>query len=636
LIECNFKIFQKINEMKKTFLYAAALFSLSLTAQQQQQHSRTCGFDEALKMQDKENPGLRQVFDQVIRKIQTEKKANPLSAQSATGKLVNGVYEIPVVVHVIEGNNSSYTRTDAQIQTWLDNANKMYAGTYPWPTTGTPTDFGTSAVFPIKLVLAKRDPNCNATTGIVRYNGSNLTGYNTYGMAYEQTVNGASRAAIKGLAPHWPEASYFNIYVITTFDGSNTPNAGLMGFAAFPNGADAGYESFMKTGVVTKLHDTTFAHEFGHAMGLYHTFDGGRYDAVPGDNDYCPPTTGACEKDDDEVCDTERAGSAYTFWPVIPSNSTINPCTGVNYQGVQYNMMNYTNTVAQKFTAGQGERIKDFFMLFRSSLTTSKGATALPATPEPSVVPVTSCAPSGLANPGNYLAGPVSVKLGDINNDSPGFWAGHQSYYLDYTTKACSMNVHTALQVGQQQSIEVGIFQNPQNVRVWIDYNNNGTFETNELVATGNDVTLGADLYGTFTGTFTPPATATLNTPLRMRVIVDDGNPTPCGQLLYGQAEDYSVTLLSNLATTEVKADKDDLVIYPNPVATGDKVFIKAKNAKNLKVAISDMSGRLVASPSVTEEGNGIFKVNQQLEKGVYMVQVSNGKDSKTSKLIIK
>ncbi|MGC5743346.1 T9SS type A sorting domain-containing protein [Chryseobacterium sp. NFX27] len=28
--------------------------------------------------------------------------------------------------------------------------------------------------------------------------------------------------------------------------------------------------------------------------------------------------------------------------------------------------------------------------------------------------------------------------------------------------------------------------------------------------------------------------------------------------------------------------------------------------------------------------------INQQLEKGVYMVQISNGKDTKTSKLIIK
>ncbi|MCJ7933603.1 MAG: zinc-dependent metalloprotease [Chryseobacterium sp.] len=614
--------------MKKTFLYAAALFSLSLSAQQQQ---RFCGFDQTLGLQDTTIPGVRQGFDKVIRNIQAERQANPsLSA----GKVVNGVYEIPVVVHVIEGNNASFTRTDAQIQTWLDNANKMYAGTYPWPASGVPADFGTSAVFPIKLVLAKRDPNCNATTGIVRYSGSALAGYNTSGMAY-QTANGASRAAIKGLAPHWPEASYFNIYVITTFDGETTPNAGLMGFAAFPDNLDANYESFMKTGVVTNPHDTTFAHEFGHAMGLYHTFDGGTYDAHPGDADYCPPTTGNCAEDDDGVCDTERSGSGYWAWPV-PSNSEINPCTSVNYQGVQYNMMNYSNSVAQKFTAGQGQRINDLFMLFRSSLTTSKAGTALPSTPEPSVVPVASCAPSGLANPGNYLAGPVSVKLGQINNDSPGYWAAHPSYYLDYTTKACSMSIHTALQVGQQQTIQVGITQNSQNARVWIDYNNNGTFETNELVASGDNIPLGADLNGTFTGTFTPPATATLNTSLRMRVIVDDGAPTPCGQLLYGQAEDYSVTLVTNLATSEAKADKDDLVIYPNPVASGDKIFIKAKNSKNLKVSISDMAGRLVATPSVTAEGSDTFKVNQQLEKGVYMIQISNGKDTKTSKLIIK
>lgn len=248
---------------------------------------------------------------------------------------------------------------------------------------GLPLTSGQSAVFPIRLVLAKRDSNCNATTGIVRYNGGTLSGYNTYGMAY-QTGNGANRAAIKTLAPHWPEASYFNIYVISTFDGSTTPNAGLMGFAAFPNNFDSNYESFMKAGVVTNPYDTTFAHEFGHAMGLYHTFDGGAYDALPWDPDFCPPTTGVCTDDDDGICDTERAASGYQLW-LVPTNSEINPCTGVNYAGVQYNMMNYSNSVAQKFTAGQGNNIGDYFMIFRGSLTTSKGATVLPATPAPSV-----------------------------------------------------------------------------------------------------------------------------------------------------------------------------------------------------------------------------------------------------------
>lgn len=53
---------------------------------------------------------------------------------------------------------STYNKSDAQIQTWIENVNKMYAGTYPWPVNGIPADFGQSAVFPIKLVLAKRTP----------------------------------------------------------------------------------------------------------------------------------------------------------------------------------------------------------------------------------------------------------------------------------------------------------------------------------------------------------------------------------------------------------------------------------------------------------------------------------------------
>lgn len=423
------------------------------------------------------------------------------------------------------------------------------------------------------------------------------------------------------------------------FDADPTPNAGLMGFAAFPNNLDANYESFMKSGVVTNPHDTTFAHEFGHAMGLYHTFDGGTYDAVPADPDFCPPTTGVCADDDDQVCDTERAGSGYTLWPV-PTNSQLNTCTGANYQGVQYNMMNYSNSVAQKFTAGQGDRIEDLFMLLRSSLTTSKGATQLPSAPVAVGTPVAaSCNPSGITTPGGFLVGPTSVKLGQINNLSAGYWPGAPSYYVDYTSKSCGLNIYTQLLVNQPQTIEVGFVKNDQSVRVWIDYNNNGTFEASELVATGDEIAVDANGNGLLTATFTPPATAVLNTPLRMRVLADAADPatiTSCGQLSYGQVEDYTVKVVTTLGTSEVKADNNDLVIYPNPVATGDNVFIKAKNGKNLKVSISDMSGRLVASPSVSDVGNGIYKINQQLEKGVYMVQISNGTENKTSKLIIK
>ncbi|MCT2562269.1 zinc-dependent metalloprotease [Chryseobacterium herbae] len=624
--------------MKKIFLYGAMLLSVSLSAQQKKDW---CGFDTEQRGHEKENHEI----DDAIRKIRNQILSSNKKGgvQNGTGfKTVNGVYEIPVVVHVIVPTGSAigtaYNKSDEQIQAWLDHCNQMYAGTYQWAQ-GVPADFGTAATMPIKLVLAKRDPNCNATTGIVRYNGGTLTGYDANGVN-RQNTDGVTTAQIKTIAPHWPEASYFNIYIMNKVDGGG--QYGIMGWAGLPQNIDSAYESFMKSFVVTLQDDITLAHEFGHSMGLLHTFGNANAQPPAGTTatSFCPAqTTNDCTKDDDGVCDTERSRSLLSDFPA-PTNNSMNYCTGANYQGVQYNMMNYTNPIAFKFTNGQHDKAATSFFLLRGSLSTSLGATA-PAPASAIGTPIAACTPSGLANAAsnNYFVGPTLVKLGSINNASTGVWQNAPSYYVDYTGAGCLRATTTQLLVSQSQNLQVNVSGSDNEVRAWIDFNNNGTFEAGELVASGDNIAADpSTLIGTLNATFTAPASTVLNTPLRMRVMVDDenANMTACGQLQYGQAEDYTVKFVTVLGTSEVKAENNDLVIYPNPVATGDNVFIKAKNGKNLKVSISDMSGRLIASPSVKEEGNGIYKINQQLEKGVYMVQISNGKESKTSKLIIK
>lgn len=620
--------------MKKTILCGAMLLTLSLSAQQKKDW---CDFDTEQRAHRNQN----QEIDEMIRNIRNRIIAanqNSSAKNGNTFKTVNGVYEIPVVVHVIAPTNaaigSQYNKSDAQIQAWLDHCNAMYAGTYQWAN-GVPADFGTAATMPIKLVLAKRDPNCNATTGIIRYNGGTLPGYDSYGIK-RQGTNGVTTSQIKTIAPHWPEASYFNIYIMNKVDGGGT--YGIMGWAGLPQNPNSGYESFMKSFVVTLQDDVTLAHEFGHSMGLLHTFGDANPDAPQGDTTttFCPQTTNDCTQDDDQVCDTERSRSLLN--DPAPTNNDMNYCTGSNYQGVQYNMMNYTNPKAFKFTNGQHDRAALYFFLMRGSLSTSLGATAPAVTPSLGT-PIAACTPTGITNQTNYFVGPTLVKLGNINNASTGFWQNDPNYYVDYTGASCLRATSTELLVNQSQNLQVNVSDEGNAVRAWIDFNNNGSFEASELIGSGNNIPVDpATLIGSFNATFTAPSSVVMDTPLRMRVIVDyqNTNITPCGQLTYGQAEDYTVKFVTNLATSEVKVDKDDLTIYPNPVATGDKIFIKAKNSKNLKVSISDMAGRLVGSPSVTEERKGIFKVDQQLEKGVYMIQVSNGKDSKTSKLIIK
>ncbi|MBK8615445.1 MAG: hypothetical protein IPN85_18760 [Flavobacteriales bacterium] len=72
--------------------------------------------------------------------------------------------------------------------------------------------------------------------------------------------------------------------------------------------------------------------------------------------------------------------------------------------------------------------------------------------------------------------------------------------------------------------------------RGWCDWDNTGTFTANEEVLSANSV-------ASASGSVLVPAFATLNAPLRLRLIADydfSAIPAPCQDPQYGQAEDYT------------------------------------------------------------------------------------------------
>ena len=150
-----------------------------------------------------------------------------------------------------------------------------------------------------------------------------------------------------------------------------------------------------------------------------------------------------------------------------------------------------------------------------------------------------ACTPGNASNPQAALFGMgiLNVTVGNsLINSSSG------NYSEGYRNQSCNLNA--PLLVAQSYPISVRTGPNaPENVRVWIDYNNDGAFTGNsELVFSEDNRTL-------HTGTFTPPATATLGTRLRLRVSADFANgvvPTSCSTPQYSQVEDYSVTLSAN------------------------------------------------------------------------------------------
>lgn len=179
---------------------------------------------------------------------------------------------------------------------------------------------------------------------------------------------------------------------------------------------------------------------------------------------------------------------------------------------------------------------------------------------------------------------------------------------------------------------------------VFIDYNNNGTFESTERVF-NYPINLPT---GPISGNFTIPASAVTNQPLRMRVILYyagqfsstgssqvgfslNSSYTGCGTYGFGEAEDYNVILSSTaLATSDLATPKDGIQIYPNPVSD---ILNITKVSDKATYKIYSAAGQLTRHGNIS---NGQINVSE-LVKGAYILTIEEkGKESFTSKFIKK
>ena len=595
------------------------------------QAQETCAFDQNQARLENADPSIKDA------RLKAEAKLLGMDIQqflrdnghdSSTGKSET-IYEIPVVVHLMN-NGTTPLRTNAEIIKWIDDCNKYYATTLggEWYTTAQG-----GVVIPFKLVLAKRSPSCGATTGINQINATaTYPQYATTGLNSANS-NGVTADQLRALS-RWNPQAYYNIYLVNTFDSVPLADTdGLQGYASLPSNPDEVFDTFMKASVVVNTGDpTTLPHEFGHSLGLDHPFNKGTTTSCP------TVTAGGCAVDNDKVCDTPSTKSFLGVSAAdLPVNGQPNPCDAAGYNNVQYNVMNYTPS-NRLFTQGQKNRAIALFLAEKGNLTTSLGGTPPPATP-PTLVAAT-CLPNATnTSAGDFGFGPTLVKIGTINNPTEGSNVsnGNKTYY-DYSTLVCSnKKFSTNLAVSQNpQTITLACAPNSNLFNVYIDYNNDGAFnETNEKVVSSFSVAGNSQSNANFT---IPTTGVSLNTPLRMRVTGGDVALTSCANnVQYGQVEDYMVTISNAvLAVDNSSAKNKNISIYPNP--SKDGVFsIKFNNtaAKDVKVAIVDMAGRIVYQTSGTANNNTL-NINSKLSKGNYIVKVTTGSAVTTEKLIIK
>lgn len=197
------------------------------------------------------------------------------------------------------------------------------------------------------------------------------------------------------------------------------------------------------------------------------------------------------------------------------------------------------------------------------------------------------------------LTGENGTSISNPNSGCSGGILG----YGDYTSL-------TPVQLIQGSTYSISVstdYPLPQyeNVRAWIDYDNDGTFQNSEEIFSALTVTSGISTTGTSTFSFTIPAnTSTGLRRMRIRLGYYSSTIDPCSNITYGETEDYTVQVIPLAPPNNA-----GVVSLVNPDSSG--AF--CSGTQEVKVRVSNLGKNPMNSVRVDWSVNGVQQTGQAL-----------------------
>ncbi len=281
------------------------------------------------------NPEIQRTLNSIEEVIRSY--GEPDSKQrGVTVTSTSSAFIVPVVVYVVH-NNGVENISNAQVMSQIAALNAAFSS------------------HGIRFCLATKDNNTplpGTTPGIIHVQ-SGSTNHLT-----------AQEAALKSVAPLLAGDRYLRIWVVKDIDNQS----GVVGYARFPGtvppaleGVVMRYDVFgdASTCIGCPLlpnydRGQVLAHEVGHFLNLFHTFQAGCTGIFASD----------CATSGDHVCDTPQIATAGSGCP-LPGSVT--SCNGT--PALTDNEMDYTNDLCRtSFTLGQETRMLATLAMFRPLL----------------------------------------------------------------------------------------------------------------------------------------------------------------------------------------------------------------------------------------------------------------------------
>jgi hypothetical protein len=224
----------------------------------------------------------------------------------------------------------------------------------------------------------------------------------------------------------------------------------------------------------------------------------------------------------------------------------------------------------------------------------------------------------------------TNVTVSDLNHDS------ECEGYADFTAFSAE------LAPGGSYDFTVTTGYGDQNVRVWIDFNDDGNF-TNDETVVPNFVIAPGSAAGTYTETvtLTIPESIPTGNPHRMRVksnwqaeVSDD----PCEASQYGETEDYTANM-GVLGLEDLTISQGVFKVLTSPNNQFD-ITLTTEFDGLASVAIFNVLGQIIAYNNLEKQGDS-YEDHLDMSyahAGIYFVRVgdNSSRTYKTAKIIVK
>ncbi len=224
----------------------------------------------------------------------------------------------------------------------------------------------------------------------------------------------------------------------------------------------------------------------------------------------------------------------------------------------------------------------------------------------------------------------TNVTVSDLNHDS------ECEGYADFTAFSAELSP------GGSYDFTVTTGYGDQNVRVWIDFNDDGNF-TNDETVVPNFVIAPGSAAGTYTETvtLTIPESIPTGNPHRMRVksnwqaeVSDD----PCEASQYGETEDYTANM-GVLGLEDLTISQGEFTVLTSPNNQFD-ITLTTEFDGVASIAIFNVLGQMVAYNNLEKQGDR-FEYHLDMsyaDAGVYFIRMgdNSSKTYKSAKIIVK